>query len=66
MEREYQELNSLEKGPLFLSELRQRSLTELYQLAEALGIENIYTFYKKPMLFTKLFRLYFLEMLKSL
>lgn len=47
MEREYQELNSLEKGPLFLSELRQRSLTELYQLAEALGIENIYTFYKK-------------------
>lgn len=32
---------------IFLSKLRANSLTELYQLGEALGIENIYTYYKK-------------------
>jgi len=34
-------------GPIYLSELRKKALTELYQIAEALGIENIYTYYKK-------------------
>lgn len=36
-----------ESKELSLSELRKYSLSELYQLGEALGIENIYTFYKK-------------------
>ncbi len=33
--------------PLYLSELRQKSLNDLYKIGEALGIENIYSFYKK-------------------
>ncbi len=37
----------LEKPSIYLHHLRKRSLTELYQLDEALGIEGIYNFYKK-------------------
>lgn len=33
--------------PVFLSELRRKTLTELYAIGEALKIENIYNFYKK-------------------
>ncbi len=33
--------------PVYLSELRRKTLTELYKLGEKLGIENIYNFYKK-------------------
>ncbi len=33
--------------PVFLSELRSKTLTELYNIGERLGIENIYNFYKK-------------------
>lgn len=33
--------------PIFLSELRRKTLTELYTIGEALKIENIYNFYKK-------------------
>ncbi len=33
--------------PVYLSELRGKSLTELYKIGEKLGIENIYNFYKK-------------------
>jgi len=40
--------NLLEEGTtLYLSEFRKKGITELYQMAEALGIENIYTYYKK-------------------
>ncbi len=33
--------------PVYLSELRSKSLTELYKIGENLGIENIYNYYKK-------------------
>ena len=33
--------------PVFLSELRSKNLTELYNIGEKLGIENIYNYYKK-------------------
>jgi len=32
--------------PVFLSELRSKTLTELYNIGEKLGIENIYNYYK--------------------
>ncbi|MCS7149710.1 MAG: transcription termination factor Rho [Caldimicrobium sp.] len=32
---------------MHLSQLRTKTLSELYQLAEGLGIDNIYTYYKK-------------------
>jgi len=34
-------------SPVYLSELRRKSLSELYKLGEKLGIENIYNYYKK-------------------
>lgn len=34
-------------SPVYLSELRRKSLSELYSLGEKLGIENIYNYYKK-------------------
>ena len=34
-------------SPVYLSELRKKSLSELYNLGEKLGIENIYNYYKK-------------------
>ncbi len=40
---EYEEITS----PVYLSELRRKSLNELYSLGQQLGIENIYNFYKK-------------------
>lgn len=33
--------------PVYLSELRKKTLSELYVLGEKLGIENIYNYYKK-------------------
>lgn len=38
----------LEKAySIYLSQIRKKSLSELYQWAEELGIENIYSYYKK-------------------
>lgn len=37
----------LKTSSIHLSYLRTKTLTELYQLAESLGIENIYNYYKK-------------------
>ncbi len=34
-------------SPVYLSELRKKTLSELYTLGEKLGIENIYNYYKK-------------------
>ena len=36
------------ESPVYLSELRKKSLSELYKIGESLGIENIYNYYKKP------------------
>jgi len=42
-----QELVEGLSSPIYLSELRKKSLYELYEIGEKLGIENIYNFYKK-------------------
>ncbi|MDK2861324.1 MAG: transcription termination factor Rho, partial [Thermodesulfobacterium sp.] len=34
-------------SPIYLSELRRKTLTELYSIGEQLNIENIYNYYKK-------------------
>ena len=34
-------------SPVYLSELRKHTLSELYSIGEKLGIENIYNFYRK-------------------
>lgn len=43
-----EELTETITSPIYLSELRKKSLPELYNLGEKLGIENIYNYYKKP------------------
>jgi len=42
-----EELPETITSPVYLSELRKKSLSELYALGEKLGIENIYNYYKK-------------------
>jgi transcription termination factor Rho len=42
-----EELPETITSPIYLSELRKKSLSELYTLGEKLGIENIYNYYKK-------------------
>jgi transcription termination factor Rho len=42
-----EELPETITSPIYLSELRKKSLSELYILGEKLGIENIYNYYKK-------------------
>jgi len=42
-----EELPETITSPVYLSELRKKSLSELYILGEKLGIENIYNYHKK-------------------
>jgi transcription termination factor Rho len=42
-----EELPETITSPIYLSELRKKSLSELYTLGEKLGFENIYNYYKK-------------------